>query len=413
MAKNTLVINYRNMGVGGIENYIIGVMQLALDNGNRVIWLCDTKPVIAPIYAEVLNSEKVEKCPCDVHKHHWFRHEELCFAKDEKVVILSFAAFDHVRALELKQEYKEINITALYLIPHFTGSLIYPEQYFKKGKDAVQKRFSRLYAEWINAGSILFFNNKHITAMEETYGIKVDEQFRKLVPLVFDGFTFDETEVLNRYRRDEFRIVSAGRLEFPHKGFVLGMLKEFAALKETYPQVTYYIVGDGLDEQTVREEISKLPEKVSKDIHLLAPMPFEQLIAFFKECNLNISVAGCASYGAKSGLVTLPARHYTYDCEVYGFLPESRDCTIQTKPGEPVRPYIEQVLNMSEQEYLERARMSFDAYNQNKVNKNAFFEISGANNDYVMKKSDVQWVKACFACTKLLYILQAIKKRFG
>lgn len=411
MEKNTLVINYRHMGVGGIENYIVGIIKNALDNNNRVIWLCDTKPIIAPIYEHILNGDRVEKHPYDVHKHHWFHHDKLCFEQDEKVVILSFSAFDHVRALQLKQEYRGIDINALYLIPHFTGNLIFPEQYFGIGKRAVQKRFSRLYAEWISSGSVLFFNNRHISAIEEAYGIHVDEAHRKLVPSVYDNFSFDEDEVRAKYRRDEFRIISAGRLEFPHKGFVMGMLKEFAVLKETYPQLTYYIVGDGPDIQIVQDEVKKLPEKVSKDIHLLPPMPFEELIAFYKDCNLNISAAGCASYGAKSGLLTLPVRHYVYECEVYGYLPEYKEYTTSTLPGNPVRPYIEEVVNMPESEYVDRSRTSFESFNKASINRNAIFEIAQIAQDYIMKKRDVRFVKKCFLFTKIQFVVRVIKNQ--
>lgn len=416
MNKNTLVINYRHMGykhigVGGVENYIIGLIKLAHNNGNRIIWIHDVKTFIPPIYEDILNSDYVEKCACDIHKCHWFRHDKLRFNSDENVVIISFSAFDHVRALQLKHEYIDVKLTALYFIPHFTGSLIFPEQQFGFGKRIVQKKFSHLYAEWINSGTVLFFNSRHISAIEESYGIHVDENHRKLVPEIFNEFHFDENEVRSRYSRDEFRIISAGRLEFPHKGFVIGMLKEFVALKEKYPQITYYIVGDGPEIQMVRDELNKLPEKVSKDIHLLPPMPFEELISFYKDCNLNISAAGCATYGAKSGLLTLPVRHYVYDCEVYGYLPECKDYTTSTLPGNPVIPYIEEVIHMPESEYVKRSQDSFESYNQGFVNSNAIFEIAENAQDYIMRQRDLSFVKICDLFTKIQFAIQMIKSR--
>ena len=97
MKRNTLVINYRHMGnkqtgVGGVENYIIGLIRLAHNNGNRIIWIHDVKTFISPIYEDILNSDYVEKCACDIHKYHWFRHDKLRFNSDENVVIISFSA---------------------------------------------------------------------------------------------------------------------------------------------------------------------------------------------------------------------------------------------------------------------------------------------------------------------------------
>ena len=74
-------------------------------------------------------------------------------------------------------------------------------------------------------------------------------------------------------------------------------------------------------------------------------------------------MAGCASAGAKIGLLTLPARHYTEKCEVYGFIPESKEMTTSEKPGKPAKDFIEYVINMNENEYLEKSKASYDCYN--------------------------------------------------
>ncbi len=407
--KKTLVINYGHMGMGGIENYIIGAIRLALEQGTDVLWLCDSRPRLDDIYRQTLEDPRVRRCVCDTRGHHWFCHGPLGLEPGCHAAVLSFTALDHIRALELKKENPHCRMDCLYLIPHFTGGLVYPEQRLPVLKNCVHRKFKKLYSRWLDAGTVLFFDEKHIAALEKGYGLTVPPARRKRIPVVRAGYEFDGAAAAARYRREEFRILSAGRLEFPHKGFVIGMLRKFPELKKEYPQLTYYIVGDGPDAQQARDEIARMPEEAAQAVQMLGDLPFEELMAFYPQCNLNLSVAGCATYGGKVGVPTLPARHYTYECEVYGLLPESMDCTIETKPGQPVEPYIEKLLGMTEQEYLECSRKTYDSFEKKTVNPNAFFEVEGLDTDYRMTAGQIRWAKCFYSIRKIAHKLKLLR----
>ena len=416
--RKTVVINYHYMQVGGIENYISQFVNYAIDNEYRVIWLCDKHASISPIYAQQFESKKIERCKYSDHGFHWFSHEKVLFDKDEVVVILSFSFFDQARALELKRRNRHLKITAIYAIPHFTGELIFPEQalsgYFRaKAKKCV----GRIYEEWIKEGLLTFFSNKHIQEVKTNYGIEHavcgDQGLPRLKakPLVSDE------EYMSRYNSSKFRIVTATRFEFPHKGYILGLVKEFSSLKEKYPNLELIIIGEGAGKEELVGQIQKLPISARNAVSLKGVVSFDEMLAIFRCASLNIGVAGCAVAGQRVGLITLPARNYTYNCEVYGFFPESIGLTTETRPGYPVGPYIEQAINLTCEQYVALSRKTYDSYVEKPVAKDYLFNISGIDQNYMISKGTLAFIKLLFFLQKSIYLRnkfqQFMKRIFG
>ena len=130
----------------------------------------------------------------------------------------------------------------------------------------------------------------------------------------------------------------------------------------------------------------------------------DDLAYYFDRAHINISVAGGMTEGAKNGVISIPTRHYSYACEVYGFLPESIERNLSDEPGQSVVPFIESVINMSNQDYVKYAKLSYDAvisridnisidpdyiFKQAKLSKSFKcnnFQIMGVFFDYYLRK---------------------------
>lgn len=406
---STIIINYPHMTVGGIENYIIELLQKLLNTEHRIIWMCDHNCSISDVYKEIMNNPRIERCVCNSHGMSWFKHGKIEIDGNEDALILSFSFFDHARALDLKRK-SHAQIIALFLIPHFTGALLFPEQGLTKSLQKIYfGKISRIYKAWQEAEIVRYFSAKHIETLERTYSIKVENPKEMIVPDFAERAPFDEKEVIARYNKEEFVIISAGRFEFPHKGYVIGLIKVFASLKRKYPQLRLLIVGGGAGRTEIDEEINKLPPDTASAIEIHKEVSFKELIELFKESSLNISVAGCASAAAQNGVITLPARHYTYNCEVYGFFPESKSMTTETREGEAVVPYIERVINMTEEEYVEYSKRAYESFSDDsKISIDYFFKVKDTTKDYNVPKSDLRIIKQILFFHRLQYLKQRI-----
>ena len=361
--RKILIVNYRNLEVGGIENYIYDVTIAALKESYEIIWMCDVNPAVSPIYSDIFDTDRVKKIICNTHSYHWYAHESIDFRNVERIIVLSFDFFNHIKALDMLKKIKCNNIYPIFLMPHFKGGLLFPETNFRFLGKYLKKVIGNLYIKFINDDEMFFMSKDHPIALEKAYKIKVEDSNRIMAPEFHKRRPFNKNNILFNYRRKEFYIVSAGRLEFPHKGYLLGLIDVFQELLGKYNFIKLFIIGDGRDKQVLLDKLEKLPTNIKKNIFYKKSLSFEELLDFYEQCNLSIAVAGCASAGAKIGLLTLPARHYTEKCEVYGFIPESKEMTTSEKPGKPAKDFIEYVINMNENEYLEKSKASYDCYN--------------------------------------------------
>lgn len=403
--ERLLVINYRNMDVGGIENYVYYMIKQALRENYRIIWLCDINPKISPVYENLLNSVQVRKVYCNTHSFHWFTHSSLDLNKYDLIISISFNFMDHMRSLELLNGIDCKNIVPIYMVPHFKGGLIFPETNFKYLSSIIRSIISKYYQKFIFSGEMIYMSKDHPDAIERAYDIKIKDSLRTLAPDFNVRRCYNDKPFISNYRRRDFYIVSAGRIEFPHKGYLLGLIDEFCDLKRKYENLKLIIIGEGKDKKVLLEKLNNLTDYFAKDIIYKGNMSYENLLDFYQKCNLSVSVAGCAIASAKVGLLTLPCRHYTYKCEVYGFIPEAKEMITSEKPGKPVKEYIERVLKMSEVEYLSLSKASYDCYKDGNSSINDLCKHDSIKK-YYPSKAELLIVKTIYLFEKINYYIK-------
>ena len=123
-------------------------------------------------------------------------------------------------------------------------------------------------------------------------------------------------------------------------------------------------------------------------------MTQEELKKNFDKASLSICVAGCADLGASRGVPTLPARHYCEKCEVYDFYPEGyKDC-LERKPGKKPDEYIEKLIEMDNECYLNLCIETFDFMKKNLFKKNidSFDMLRLNSDDLILSKREIKFV---------------------
>lgn len=390
--KNRIVVFYREtMLIGGIETYIYKAIKALKKEGASVVWAKEPKSKIDESFvSEVYDGKTVIMNGLDVKKF-----SEIVVDSDTEIKIVTFDLFYFAKAEAFKRKFKLCTVHTFYFVPHFEGDTLYLQDGFKgRKKEKVRQRTEQIVHKLHKNNSIKYFSEKHIERMTSDYSYTVDNNIRSLVPLMdLIKFKFDRQRCEDLFNRESFNILTASRFEFPHKGYIVGLINTFAELKMKYPHIKLTIVGYGDGERKLKDQVDQLGEEISKDICFVGKVPPEKLIDYYNNANLNISVAGCCSQGAKNGTLSIPARHYTYECELYGFLPESKDYMTSDAEGEPASKYIEQVINMSLEEYCEKCKAAFDTYNDGQQElRLSFSEIQNASEDAVLSKKDIKYL---------------------
>ena len=368
MGRN-LIINYRSFAViGGIEVYVVELIDFMINHGVHVIWLKEANSEIHDSFKNILLDSRVEIVPVSNNLLLWFRFGKFQLNPTDENVMLSFIVMSKLKGESIVRQFKECNVKSIYAVPDTKGLAYYIETNFSGVfRKIVYKLMADVHNRWQKNNQLLFFAHKQVDAMADTYKININNGHLKVLKEIKGIPKLDIAHLQNRCRREKFNIITIGRLDFPHKGYILGLVKSFNRLKKKYPQLTLTIIGDGHSRNDLEKEISTYDDNVKADIRLLGAIPSDKLPLYVSDSHLNISVAAGVGVGAKCGVISIPARNYcTGECEVYGFLPENRLMTVATTPGNLVDPYIEKVINMSDDEFY---RMSVESYKSYKDNE--------------------------------------------
>ncbi|MBS5112849.1 MAG: hypothetical protein KHZ15_09245 [Coprobacillus cateniformis] len=400
MEKKVFLFLYEHLKLGGIEKNLIEQIITYSKMGIRIIWLRygNIEDIYTP-WKEVLNKYKVEIIDVNINTNKLIVIPNLQFEENEVVYATCYEPIDFARLEIIANHYRQ-KFNLYYIVPHFTGITNYLEDRFslKILRYKVKNELSRVYDRWYKNGNLLFFNLKHEMEMQKRYSVECINK-EKINKSVLELKEFDSELAKKRSKRNEFRIITCGRFEFPHKGYIFGLVDSFCKLKIKYPQLKLDIIGYGIHESKIRDYIEKVSPNIKKDINIIGSVSPDKLSNYFDRCHLNVSVAGALTEGAYSGLISLAARHYCYTCEVYDWLNRNSGNTLDDKPGNPVENYIEELINMSDENYIKLCHQSYEyaitkkesdpnwLFNQKNISLN-YYSI---NEVHLFKKINTYW----------------------
>lgn len=407
--KYTIIFNFPGMkNVGGIEKYIANMSKYLIENNFRVIWFWQKDTRIAKSFRTTMLDTRIEKIIVNEKGIHWFKHSKLAFNINEEVIVLSFTPLDMGRAIFLANKFKNVKMKLFYIVPNTTGNVYYIERYFKGILyNTTYKKMKTLIKKWNDAGIIFFFSEQQIFPLENNYNIVICDKDNKVLPPLIGIPPLDIKKIRQRACRKPFTIITIGRFDFPHKGYILGLIKSYGRLKSRYNNIKLQIIGFGPDEDQVQNEIGKLDKNAQKDIELIGEVAPENLHNYLQNASLNISVAGAVRDGAELGVLSIPARNYCEgECEVYGFFPGANGKNLSREPGTLVDSYIEHVINMSDDEYIHKSIDTYKAFIPQKKPDPLYLVNQESKIENLLSLSDIKFLKKMHYITKISYVFK-------
>ena len=380
--KRALIINHLGFSnVGGIETYLYSLIKYCIKSKIRVIWLCHSKPIVCESFRDVLFSDYVERVFVKSLNWYWFQYEMIPLKKDERYLIFTCTPQGMCASQDIMLKYNDYDIFPVYAIANTTGEYYFLERYFKKTylNKKVFSIMRDMIKRWETNDAIRFFNLSHAEALEANYGIEIKNKQEKVLRGVVEPTTPNFGVVGKRYKKEgEFVILTVGRMCFPHKGYMLGLIQSFGKLKEKYPQLQLHIIGDGQERYLLEREIDKLSATVKDSIKMIGEVSPTNLSVYYRDADLNISVAGAAVLGAAAGVLTLVAQNFCEgECRVYGFYNDCPEKVTSTEKGVNVEPYIIEAIEMSDEAYMARCKKGFEVFEKNSdVNPEYLFDTT-------------------------------------
>jgi glycosyltransferase involved in cell wall biosynthesis len=412
--KFSVIINYPYFfNVGGIETYLFFFIKYCIEKKIRVLWIRNPKYEVAQSFRSVLLGNQVERVNLKNKRFGWFKLKDI-HLQDATYILFCTSPIYMCLNQDIIRHNPGSKIYPIYAVASEKGTTFYLEDYFHLPylKKMVKNAMSSMVENWDSHNAVRCFNVKQLDALEIKYGISIRNKESKVLGVLHSVKEVSDDFLRAKYRtRDVFTIITVSRFDFPHKAYLLGLIRAFGKLKGKYPQLRLQIIGYGPHEDKVKNEIEKLPSAVRHSIELLGEVSPVDLGVYFRKADLNISVAAAASGGACEGTLTLVGRNFCGDvCEVYGYYDECINMTTSLVHGNNVEPYIEEVLSMSENEYVRKCLDGFAVFgNSRKPNPDYLFETS-EKVDLPVSNTEIRQMKVIKHLITLSRIIEKLKK---
>lgn len=378
--QRVLILMSPYLLLGGVGENMIRWMETYAKQGVRVIWLSGDATRCYPPWKQVM-----EDCGVEIRTLDQYSDLDL---SDSFVTAVSFFIKDYFLLCSILAPYDKKDLHIFYMVPNLNDmNYNFLEVDFQGAKkEQVVKRLSSIHERMNQQGRLLFFHPEHITTVEEAYGIQVLEPKERLMVRLSEKITFEEelAHKRSKTRETSFRMITCGRFDFPFKGYIIGLVREYALLKPRYPQLKLEIIGYGPDQQQLLDVIASLSPEIAQDITLHGAVDYKELQGYFDQCHLNIGTGGAVRDGAITGIPSIPITDIcAYTCEVSGFF--LGDKSIWSKVTDPldVKPLIEEAILATEEAYLHLCRKAYDTFADEYEGKNQNWLLDQRNHKEV------------------------------
>ena len=359
MSRNFVFV-YNDMAIGGIQTNLYNMVASMVDQGIKVTWLVPGRPEIDESFADYINGRTINivftkrRSVSQIVK-------AIGMAPDDETVIVSFSPLQYLLCEKIKQGCHGKNVSVLYHAA-FRWTDYYLERHFRIFRPVVRRWMTEVMQSLYDNGSIVFFADKHYQTLAANYNIRIDPRDAVLAKAVIPTSAVSVEKLREKAHRDPLKIVAVTRFDFPHKGFVIGLIRSFHSIRELYPSAELFIVGYGDGQRQVDAEMSRLPESVRSGIHLLGKRSKREIMEIYREAHVSIGVAGALWDAASAGVISLPARHYSYECEVYGYLQDNPALSVSDAPGKPLLGHIREIAEASTDDFVTLSLESHRAF---------------------------------------------------
>jgi len=341
---------------GGTGTLSIRIGTWLVSKGYEVVYICQE-------INDANNARTMESKGIKVHC--WSLKETInniyrVYGKNRRYSFLTFSLLEFAFVEKFRKRLI-VSRSILYIV-HSSGLLIGSGIEFQLAKRLLRDAYGRIIQVLSSNNNIIFMDEKSIETTENYYKIKIQNSKQKLLRLPMCVNEFRPEKINKKHNLGCFRILTICRAEFPFKGYVMGLVKDFERLCLKHENLRLTIVSFGEKEKELREYIQSLEDKIKEKIELIGQTPYEELGEFFEKSHLYIGMGTTLLDAANNGLPAITVKSYTYESFSSGFLHQNPHM-LSADPDEntPTITYIEQVVKMNKQRYFELCKKSYAA----------------------------------------------------
>lgn len=366
MKKELVCVYLSNFIMGGIESYYIRMFEWAKKVNCKATLIILEGNYVHKNWKDKLASLGVEICfyHVGIFKNYIINedHSEKIFRKETsyQVIVTDIHSYLKMYLISKRQKLKRMSILLYsFWITNGVGSVkkllnkpFIP--FFKAMKNSALVMMDEECKAYCERGNNISLSNESIYRL----GLFVPEYNQRLA------------EHRKNSKNEKPVILSISRMDFPFKGYVLGLLDTYERLKIKWPMLRLTIIGKGPGSQVIREKISRMKEEIKKDIVLVDEVPYDELGKYFETSHIYVGMGTTLLDAAITGLVGIVATANQYKAITPGFFKDhynnlSGNIEFENTSKMDIGDCIEYILNCSADEYELLAEGGYDCIKNN------------------------------------------------
>lgn len=249
------------------------------------------------------------------------------------------------------------NIKTLLYTVYYDQLLIGGKTKSKLGLYIVKRNVAALLDEMLKSKNIVCMDEHTIEDTYDYYSdyISIDKSLIKIIRIPVDIVPADINIIKKRAKEKTCNILTISRADFPWKGYIIGLINYILKYGDKM-DLKLHIVTYGAEEKKILDTINNMPDDVKKRITIQGKTDYNDLENLYVNTTLYVGQGTTVLDAAQRGIISIPVEPDTYDVKSDAFMHE--DYTRVTVPKNRVDKFnrmIEIIVNMTEDEYVEKA----------------------------------------------------------
>ncbi len=360
--SKVLVCSTARFIIGGNETLIYRQFKYASKQGFRCV-------LVIPQLGEYEKSwdKQLKEIGVEIFRYirnwHWIKghivndDERLRFRNDDEVTWISNKWDLYILSAYFQRECTIKTFNKIFYVVHPFHTV-----FFEKNS-LLNKAVKKLWINKIIHNGLVFMDDESKNYSISHYGKNID------APIIRLGCLDDNVEHIRPVFRREIKLLTIGRLEFPFKEYVLGVVDVVSTLINQGYKIQLTIVGDGSDRDILQEKLDSIDSKTKKSIQWVGEVLPDKLKDYYSRCNLYIGCGATLIEASSYYVPSIIVYSYQHEDKCVGFFSENKRCIglIEGDKG-PVRKMsdcILQVIDMNDLEYnnfCNEARKTFEEH---------------------------------------------------
>lgn len=334
---------------GGTGTLSLRLFEYIKREGGRCVYLCcennapQNYALIEKIVDEIICVQDISFTKqFDTIKN---KYKSFCF--------LTYSIAEYIAINSLRRNCNKINRVIYYVVHDYAFS-IPPSLQLTKFKRTIRSLFQCLkYRKVVSTlminRSIIYMDD--LSLMETKNNLKIGniQSIVKLLPINIPNLSREDFKCIKRHK--PFTLVSMCRMEFPMKGYVLGLIDKFCELSKKF-DIRLVLVGDGPGRVQVEEKLSCLSSENRDKIEYIRSIPYSELGEFFSQCDLALGMGTMLLDASVNKVLAVPVRSYTNQLVVSSLFLDKVEWLVFDKMAErPLEAILSQLLSLNDDDY--------------------------------------------------------------